>query len=202
VGLERHLHGRTARGRHRGADAPGESRCGRGHHQADPDGNARDEARTARTKHYGWGFIDAYAAVLATPFGRWHDPGHVRNGSFGNLPIPGAKVELLGTEYFWITDANGYYQGEVPPETYTARASRLRFAAQEAPVQVIGAQVVVRDFALTDIAGPEITGVTQIGGTPDTAAPTRSRPASATSARWPLRGSTIASWRAHGSGCP
>jgi subtilisin family serine protease len=132
---------------------------------------ARDEGAAGEDNNYGWGFIDAQAAVLATPLGVGTIQGHVRNGSYNNVPIPGARVELLGTEYFFTTDGAGYYEGNVPSGTYTARATKLRFAPQQISVHVIGQQILVQDFSLTDIAGPEISAVTQIGTTSNVSDP-------------------------------
>ena len=108
---------------------------------------------------YGWGLIDAYAAVQAAITGFGQIEGFAYNASFGDNPIDGVQVELLGTNYRYTTDATGYYHGYAAPETYTARAYAPGFEPQELPVDIVNEQVSALDFYLTDIAGPQISDV-------------------------------------------
>ncbi|MFO7949126.1 MAG: carboxypeptidase-like regulatory domain-containing protein, partial [Candidatus Fermentibacteraceae bacterium] len=75
-------------------------------------------------------------------------------------PLVGATVMVVGTSFGAMTDANGeYYIINLPPDTYTIRASMVGMGAKEAQgVQVITDQTTRMDFELD----PEATGVTVI----------------------------------------
>ena len=75
-------------------------------------------------------------------------------------PLVGATVMVVGSSYGAMTDANGeYFIINLPPDTYTLRASMVGMGAKEAPgVQVITDQTTRMDFNLD----PEATGVTVI----------------------------------------
>ncbi|HOX25493.1 MAG TPA: S8 family serine peptidase [Candidatus Krumholzibacteria bacterium] len=120
---------------------------------------------------YGWGFIDAYAAVLAAMEGFGTLEGHVTNASFGNQPLAGARVELPARGYTYNTDQDGFYSGLAAPETYQAICSLPGFADVEVTVVINPDEVTTQDFQLTDIAGPAISNVTEPLTTTDTAGP-------------------------------
>jgi len=132
---------------------------------------ARDEGTAGEDNTYGWGFVDAYAAVLAAMEGFGSLEGYVRNASYGNAPLPGATVALDGTTFDWNTDGTGFYHGSASANTYTARASMPGFADQTATVTVNDGAVTVQNFALTDIAGPNLSNLTPGGSTSNTAGP-------------------------------
>jgi hypothetical protein len=132
---------------------------------------ARDEGSAGEDNTFGWGFVDAFEAVSAAMDGFGSLEGHVRNGSWNNVPIAGATVELLDTGYSFDTDGVGFYGGAASAASYTARASRNGFEPAEMQVVIQSNQVTVQDFALTDNAGPEITDVTDDGTTTDTVGP-------------------------------
>jgi subtilisin family serine protease len=120
---------------------------------------ARDEGTAGEDNTYGHGFIDAQAAVLAAMAGYGQIEGVVTNGSYGGVPLPGARVELVGTGFQWMTMGDGSYAGYAPAGSYTARATMDGFDPLEYSVDIVGEQLTVQDFALTDIAGPEISQV-------------------------------------------
>jgi len=132
---------------------------------------ARDEGSVGEDNTYGWGFVDAHAAVIAATVGFGNMQGHVYNASYGNAPIAGATVELLGSSYSFSTDASGAYSGSAAADSYTARASRAGFSSQDVAVDLVSGEVVVQDFYLNDIAGPEITDVDYTLATTDTYGP-------------------------------
>jgi subtilisin family serine protease len=132
---------------------------------------ARDEGTAGEDNTYGHGFIDAYAAVLAAVEGYGRLEGVVTNGSYGNGPLPGAEVVLDGTGYRWLTAANGTYGGFAEEGTYTARASLAGFAPLEILVEIVSNDTTVQNFALTDIAGPAITEVSEPFATTDETGP-------------------------------
>ncbi len=110
---------------------------------------------------YGHGLIDAYAAVSAVIEGFGTVEGSVVNASWGSVPLPGATIELVGDGYTWFTDEAGNYSGLAAPGDYTLRASMPGFESQEIPITVIGDLAIEFHFALTDIAGPIITEVSE-----------------------------------------
>jgi subtilisin family serine protease len=132
---------------------------------------ARDQDSAGEDNTSGWGMVDAYAAVLAATDGYGAIEGYVYNASWSNSPLPGAMVELLGTSFDYTTDATGFYEGNAGADTYTASASRTGFSTEEATVVIESDLVATQHFYLTDIAGPEITAVTDFGFTNDNVGP-------------------------------
>jgi subtilisin family serine protease len=132
---------------------------------------ARDEGTAGEDNTYGHGFIDAQAAVLAAMEGFGTLAGAVTNGSWGGAALPGALVELVGTSYHWTAGAGGAYSGSAPEGTYTARATLAGFSPLEYSVGIVSNATTTQNFALTDIAGPAITQVTNPGSTTDVVGP-------------------------------
>jgi hypothetical protein len=120
---------------------------------------------------YGHGFVDAYEAVLSAMEGFGTVEGVVTNASYGGAPLPDASVEIPVRGYVWTTAANGTYGGMAAPGTYQVFCSRTGFETQEVTIEVTESGLVLQDFALTDIAGPEITDVNGPVATSDTAGP-------------------------------
>jgi len=132
---------------------------------------AMDLGTLGEDNTYGWGFLDAFAAVEAAMEGFGTLEGHVTNRSYGNLPLPGARVELPARGYRYNADENGYYSGLAAPGTYQAICSLAGFASTEVTVVIAADQVTVQDFSLVDIAGPAISDVSAPLTTTDTAGP-------------------------------
>ncbi len=132
---------------------------------------ARDLGTTGEDNTYGWGMVDAYAAVQAAMTGFGQIEGFVRNASYDNVPLQGANVQFLDTGYSFSSDQDGYYIGVAAPDTYTARVTMPGFAPQNVQVIIEPEEITVQDFALTDIAGPLFSDVTGHGFTKDTAGP-------------------------------
>lgn len=132
---------------------------------------ARDEGTTGEDNTYGHGFIDAYEAVLSAVQGFGFVEGTVTNASYGNAPLQGVTVELLGTNWSWDTDATGAYSGAARESTYTIQASKAGFQTQSYSIDVISTQTTIQDFALVDIGGPEITNVSEPLTTTDNVGP-------------------------------
>lgn len=123
---------------------------------------ARDLGSPGEENTHGWGFIDAYQAVVlaTTGFGRFD--GHVTNGSWQDAPLPGVKVALAGTEHVYRTDGEGHYAGAASPGLYLAVASLEGFRPDSAVVHLELGGSFEADFSLDDAAGPAITDVTSI----------------------------------------
>ncbi|MFH1278066.1 MAG: S8 family serine peptidase [Candidatus Eisenbacteria bacterium] len=122
---------------------------------------ARDEGSAGEDNTYGHGFIDAYEAVLSAVQGFGFVEGTVTNGDWGDAPLPGATVELVGTQWGWTTDGAGNYSGAARESTYTIRASLAGFTTINRSVDVISGETVIENFSLRDIAGPAITNVSE-----------------------------------------
>jgi hypothetical protein len=123
---------------------------------------ARDEGNAGEENTYGWGFVDAYNAVVQATTGFGEIEGHVTNGSWNANPLQGATVKLLeiGTEF--TTDAAGYYSGSAPAATYTVEARHPDFRPDTVQVDLVANQLLAQDFALVDDRGPAISNVTNL----------------------------------------
>ncbi len=132
---------------------------------------ARDLGTTGNDNTYGWGMVDAYAAVeqALVDFGRLE--GFVGNASFGDAPIVGATVRVLEEDRTFVSDSDGNYSGLVPPGIFTVEATHPSFDTQQFQVTVNPGLTTQRDFSLNDIAGPTIENVTNPLSTSDTAGP-------------------------------
>ena len=99
--------------------------------------------------------------------------GTVRNASHNLDPLPGAVVSLLGTTRTYASGPDGAYGGTAPQGTYTAVCSRAGFAPDTVSRRHHHGRRRPRRWtsSLDDIAGPAITGVTQLLSTTDTAGP-------------------------------
>lgn len=131
---------------------------------------AIDYGTAGNDNTYGYGFVDARAAVESALVGFGRLEGFVGNASFGNAPISGATVTVVEEDRNFTTQGDGTYGGLVPPGTFTVVASHPSFAPQEFQVAV-GSETTVQNFSLTDIAGPTITNLSNPLTTSDTAGP-------------------------------
>ncbi|MEZ4386729.1 MAG: S8 family serine peptidase [Candidatus Krumholzibacteriia bacterium] len=132
---------------------------------------AVDLGATGEDNTYGWGFVDAFAAVSAAMNGFGTLEGTVANASYGGAPLPGARIDFDASAQFFTADASGRYSGLTAPGTHDVTCSLDGFAPAQATVVVTEDGVTVEDFALTDIAGPTITDVDDLVFTTDTAGP-------------------------------
>lgn len=132
---------------------------------------ARDEGTAGEDNVYGHGMIDAYEAVLAATVGFGTIEGTVRNRSYGNAPIPGARIEIIGYGYNWGTTGDGTYTGSVEPGSFMARASHAGFSTLTRPVEIVADEITTQNFRLTDIAGPTIKNVSGPAATSDVTGP-------------------------------
>ncbi|MDP6668572.1 MAG: S8 family serine peptidase [Candidatus Krumholzibacteria bacterium] len=132
---------------------------------------ARDQNSAGEDNTSGWGMVDAYEAVLNSMSGFGEIEGYVTNESWGDVPLPGAIVQLEETTFAWLTDDAGFYSGMAGADTYIARASLNGFSDESRMVTLESGEVSVVDFDLQDNAGPAISNVTQVGFTNDTSGP-------------------------------
>lgn len=128
---------------------------------------ARDLGDSGDDNAFGTGLIDAYAAVLAATAGLGRLEGQVRNRSVALAPLPGAQVELLGTDHRWTTDARGRFFGLATPGPQRVRASFEGFRAETTTVSFEADVRKVADFELLDIAGPDVAPGAIVASTRD-----------------------------------
>lgn len=132
---------------------------------------ARDEGDPGDDNDYGWGFVDAYAAVTIALEGTGVLEGNVYNASDGGTPLIGASIGLTGSAAHYPTDEDGYYRGRAIGGTYTATATHPSFAPATAEVTIEVDQVSMQDFSLVDIVGPVVSDVSDPGTIPDETGP-------------------------------
>jgi len=133
---------------------------------------ARDEGTAGEENTYGWGFIDAYQAVLQAMSGYGTIEGTVRNLTNGNTPIPGVTVTALETETSTLTNSSGQYVLHLPAGTYTAQATHWSFTTgTQGGIVVTEGNATIVNFSLTDIGAPMITNTTQCNSTDDQTGP-------------------------------
>ena len=155
---------------------------------------ARDEGTQGEDNDYGWGFVDAYAAVSRALEGTGVLSGLVTNSSNGGTPILGATVVLRNSAASFPTGADGLYRGHALAGSYTAIARHPSFAPESALVVITANGAAVQDFALRDIAPPEITNLSDPVTIPDAVGP---YPISATITDMSAIGTTLLWYRVH-----
>ena len=86
--------------------------------------------------------------------------GVVTNASYGDAPLPDARVEIPDARLRLDHGGRRFLRRHGRPRAPTRRLCSLTgFETQEVTLEVIEDGMIVQDFALTDIAGPEITDV-------------------------------------------
>ena len=110
-----------------------------------------------------------FLPIAAGPAGRLE--GQVANASYGDTPIPGAKVTVVESDRTFTTGPEGTYGGFVQEGTYTVVAEHWGFEPDTANgVIITESETTILDFSLIDIAGPMLT-TTPHGSTNDTLGP-------------------------------
>jgi hypothetical protein len=132
---------------------------------------ARDEGTAGEDNDYGWGMVDAYAAVQQAIHGFGQVQGYVRNGSMADLPIFGATVRVLDYGNQYTTDPNGYYVGMSPAGTCRLEASHPAFRPDTVLVAIAPGGLTTQNFSLIDDRGPTFTNVSDPGTVTDVTHP-------------------------------
>ncbi len=108
---------------------------------------ARDQDAVGEDNTSGFGFVDAYQAVLQVIQGYGRVRGVVRN-SQTMLPIQ-AQVEIVGGEQSTVSDGSGNYSLVLPGDsTYTIRFSLYGYTSQDIVVFVAADDTTFQDVAL------------------------------------------------------
>ena len=115
---------------------------------------ATDLGSAGEDNTYGWGFVNAYEAVLAVMQGYGTVQGTVTSSGTG-LPIEGALVRNLGGQQSDNTDEFGAYQLFLAADSYTLEYSAFGFVTATEYVVVPEDGVVTINKALTP--GPSAT---------------------------------------------
>jgi hypothetical protein len=116
---------------------------------------ARDEGTAGEDNTFGWGMVDAYAAVLAATVGFGDVQGTVVSTSWSDTPIAGARVRLLETGVTFTSQTDGSYAGSAAT-TYHGRGQRSWILHRNGHHRDRVDLLTIQDFALTDVAGPTI----------------------------------------------
>ncbi|MBI2842593.1 MAG: carboxypeptidase regulatory-like domain-containing protein [Armatimonadetes bacterium] len=77
--------------------------------------------------------------------------GKVTQNKTGNPPLPGAKIEVVGTEISTSSDANGDYSLEIPAGTYNFKVSYPGFVTAEEQLNVPANVVTTKDWPLDQV---------------------------------------------------
>jgi subtilisin family serine protease len=120
---------------------------------------------------YGWGFVDAYAAVSRAMTDYGSIEGTVWNGSVEGLPVPDAEVRVLESMFHIHGSADGRFRGAVPARMLHAAAARSGFAAETLAVSVQAHEASHLEFHLRDIEAPSMQPTDLGVGTIDTLGP-------------------------------
>jgi hypothetical protein len=132
---------------------------------------ARDLGAAGQDNTFGWGMVDAYAAVDSAMAGFGTLSGVVTNASFHDLPLANVAVEIPALGFRFRTAADGTYSGRVAPGSNDVYFVLPGFVGQAHLVTIVGGQPTVLNVSLVDMAGPTITDVSQPVATPDTQGP-------------------------------
>jgi len=131
-----------------------------------------DLGRPGEDNIYGWGIIDAYAAVSAVLSGFGTVSGTVTNASNGDTPVIGVMVEAEEAECRVPSGPGGAYAVSLPVGTYTLTTHHPSFVSQSvSDVQVAEDQTTTLSFSLIDVGGPGFSETTDWRSTEDTAGP-------------------------------
>jgi len=106
---------------------------------------------------YGWGFVDAYEAVLAVMTGYGTLTGTVADASFA--PLADATVSVVGGIQSTGTNASGVYTLMLPADSYTVRYEKFGFVAQEIGVTITEDGTTVQNVQLSTAPSALLSGV-------------------------------------------
>ena len=133
---------------------------------------ADDFGVTGEDNTYGWGFLNAYEAVLAVMTGYGNLTGTITNASNGGTPVAGVTIDVVEIDRQVTSMGDGTYAISIPAGTYTVTAGHPSFDPQTVyGVEVADGEETIVDFSLTDIGAPLITETTELRSTEDTVGP-------------------------------
>lgn len=128
---------------------------------------ARDLGEPGEDNTYGYGLVDAYAAVLRAADGYGAVAGQVRNASRGFRPVADADVRVSGTSLRWRTDESGRFRGALPIGERRITVRATGFAADSALVEIAPQSLLTQNLDLADNTGPTLEALHIPLSTPD-----------------------------------
>jgi hypothetical protein len=122
---------------------------------------AHDFGPEGEDNDYGFGFVDAYEAVLAISLNRAIISGTVTDIAT-LVPIPNALIRAESRQR--TTDESGHYLMSLPGDsTWQLICSRYGYAPDTQEVTIAAAETLIVDFELTSVPQGRITGRTAAG---------------------------------------
>ncbi len=128
---------------------------------------ASDLGVTGRDQHFGFGLVNALAAVTGAP-----PPNQVQTGTITGtvkeagtgLAIDGANITAVkdGTTFTAVTENNGGYTLSLPVGTYSVTASKTGYESKTESVIVSNESSVPVDFVLTKTSTATTVGVVSV----------------------------------------
>ena len=100
-----------------------------------------------RRQHYGHGFVDAYAAVMAVITGYGYIDGTIVDAGTG-LPVEGAQVSVVDGIQTAVTNASGQFQLSIPQGQIELAVSCFGYLDGLFSVTITEDQTLVETFAL------------------------------------------------------
>ena len=118
---------------------------------------AIDRGAPGMDNDYGWGRINAFAAVSAALTGIGTLEGTITS-SAGGMPVEGAKIVLTDTGQRVYSDASGHYLLKAVAGTHTIEVTRFGYESATATVSVEADMTTVQDFVLAQMPSGTIAG--------------------------------------------
>jgi subtilisin family serine protease len=119
---------------------------------------AIDQGDPGMDNNYGWGRVNAFAAVSAALTGIGTLSGTVTS-SVGGTPIENAKVLITDTGQKVYTNASGQYTIQLVAGGHNVQVSRFGYDIGTAAVNVVANATTVQDFVLTQLPSGTIAGL-------------------------------------------
>jgi len=107
---------------------------------------------------YGYGFIDAYEAVLAVMGGLGTVSGTVTDAGTG-LPIEGVDIVVVGRPGARATDASGDFSFMLPVGQWTLQFERFGYGQEDLLIDVLENQTVDASTTMTALPTATLSGV-------------------------------------------
>ncbi|HEU4365600.1 MAG TPA: S8 family serine peptidase, partial [Candidatus Krumholzibacteria bacterium] len=105
--------------------------------------------------NYGWGRVNAFAAVSAALVGVGTLEGTVTSSG---MPVENATVHVLDSGQRVQTDAAGHYSVRVVAGDHTIEASRFGYETASAVVSIVADATTTQDFSLNQLPSGNIAG--------------------------------------------
>ncbi|HEX6790536.1 MAG TPA: S8 family serine peptidase [Candidatus Krumholzibacteria bacterium] len=125
---------------------------------------ALDLGTAGMDNNYGWGRINAFAAVSAALAGVGTLEGTVTDAAT-SAPLLGVQIRITDTGQRVFTDAAGHYSLRIVAGPHTVEASKFGYGATTAPVTIDADVTSTQNFALNQLPSGVIAGTVTDAGT-------------------------------------